>query len=236
MVQGLVIIPARNEATNIGVVLEELASHGLGLPVLVIDDGSTDATGEIATAHKAHVLTHLVNLGYSRALLTGMRYAVQKGFDFCLTFDADGQHDPRFLKHLIDRAGQPDGPDLVVGSRFLGNGGDRTPRVRRVGMRVFSGLTALVAGRRITDTTCGLRLWSRAAMEEALSAAFGDLHSEMIIYAIRRGLVVAEVPVEIRHRTSGESMYDLFASIAYPFRTLLAVLVLAQRASRPKRS
>jgi glycosyltransferase involved in cell wall biosynthesis len=235
-VLGLVVIPARNEAANIGLVLEELAAQGLGLPVLVIDDGSTDATGEIATAHGALVVTHLVNLGYSRALLTGMRYAERSGFDFCLTLDADGQHDPSSLKHLIDRAGLSDRPDLVVGSRFLGKCSERTPWVRRVGMRIFSGLTALVAGRRITDTTCGLRLWSRPAMEEALSAAFGDLHSEMIIYAIWRGLVVAEVPVEIRHRTSGESMYDLVASIAYPFRTLLAVLVLAQRASRPKRS
>jgi len=102
-------------------------------------------------------------------------------------------------------------------------------------MRVFSGLTALVTSRRITDTTCGLRFWSRAAMEEALSAAFGDLHSEMIIYAIRRGLVVAEVPVEIRPRVAGESMYDVVASMAYPFRTLLAVLVLSQRVSLPRR-
>lgn len=232
---GLVIIPARNEAANIGPVLEELAAQKLGLPVLVVDDGSSDGTGEIAAAHDALVVTHLVNLGYSRALLTGMRYAKRGRFDFCLTLDADGQHDPRSLKDLIDRASLPDHPDLVVGSRFLGKGSTRTPWVRRAGMRIFSGLTELVASRRITDTTCGLRFWSRAAMDEALSAAFGDLHSEMIIYAIRRGLIVAEVPVEIRHRTSGESMYDLVASIAYPFRTLLAVLVLAQRASRPKR-
>jgi hypothetical protein len=102
-------------------------------------------------------------------------------------------------------------------------------------MRLFSWVTAIVAGQRFSDTTCGLRLWSRAAMEAALQAAFGDLHSEMIIYAIRRGLVVVEVPVRIRSRTSGESMYGLVSSLAYPFRTLLAVLVLSQQAPRPKR-
>lgn len=233
--RGLVVIPARNESGSIGSVLEELAAQRLGLPVLVVDDGSSDTTGEISLAHNAIVATHLVHLGYSRALLTGMRYATRSGFDFCLTLDADGQHDPRSLRTLTDRASQSDHPDLVVGSRFLGKGNDGTPWARRVGMRVFSALTAFFTGRRITDTTCGLRFWSRAVMEEALSSAFGDLHSEMIIYAIRRGLVVVEVPVEIRRRTSGESMYGLVSSLAYPFRTLLAVLVLSQQASRAKR-
>lgn len=234
--RGLVIIPARNEAANIGSVLEELAAQRLGLPVLVVDDGSSDETGEIAAANDAVVATHLVNLGYSRALLTGMRYATRSGFDFGLTLDADGQHDPRSLLTLMERASQPDHPDLVVGSRFLGLNSDRPPWPRRLGMRIFSGLTALATGRRITDTTSGLRLWSRAAMHEALSAAFGDLHSEMIIYALRRGLAVVEVPVEIRRRASGDSMYGLVSSLAYPFRTFLAVLVLSRRASRAKRS
>jgi glycosyltransferase involved in cell wall biosynthesis len=232
---GLVLIPAHNEADNIGHVLRDLTQQRLGIPVLVVDDGSRDSTRDVALGHNAIVVTHLVNLGYSRALLTGMRYALRTGVDFCLTLDADGQHDPRALKELVDRANMPDSPDLVVGSRFLGRTSARPPWVRRLGMLVFSALTRLVAGRRVTDTTCGLRYWSRAAMDVALSSGFGDLHSEIIIDAIRRGLVVAEVPVEIRHRVSGQSMYDMMASIVYPFRTLLAVLVLTQRAPRPKK-
>lgn len=233
--RGLIVIPAHNEAASIGRVLDEVEAQGLGLPVLVVDDGSRDETAEIASARRARVVSHLVNLGYSRALLTGMRYACRNGFDFCLTLDADGQHDPSDLRDLVERAGRADRPDLVVGSRFLGTASDGTPWLRRIGMRLFSWVTALAAGRRFSDTTCGLRLWSRSAMEAALQAAFGDLHSEMIIYAIRRGLVVVEVPVSIRSRTTGESMYGLVSSLAYPFRTLLAVLVLSQQASRPKR-
>jgi len=230
----LIVIPAHNEAASIAGVLADVAAQRLGVPVLVVDDGSRDTTAEIAAAHGAIVMPHLVNLGYSRALLSGMRYACQRGLDFALTLDADGQHDPTYLKALVERASQPDHPDVVVGSRFLGAANDGTPWVRRTGMRLFSGLTALVTGQRFTDTTCGQRYWSRAAMEAALSAAFGDLHSEMIIYAIRRGLKVVEVPVVIRRRTSGESMYGLVSSMAYPFRTLLAVLVLSQQATRPK--
>ena len=232
MLRGLVIIPARNEAANIVSVFDELERERLGLAVVVVNDGSGDATAAIAASRGALVLTHLVNLGYSRTLLTGMRYAQRGGFDFCLTLDADGQHDPRFLKDLLARAAQPDGPDLVIGSRFLGKSTYQAPWARRVGMRLFSGLTALVVGQRISDTTCGMRYWSRAAMAEALSAAVGDLHSEMIIYAVRRGLKVAEVPVEIRPRASGESMYDAITSLVYPFRTLLALCILAQKASR----
>ena len=233
--RGLVVIPAHNEAASIGRVLDEVAAQGLGQPILVVDDGSRDETAGIAAAHGARVVTHLVNLGYSRALLTGMRYACRNDYDFCLTVDADGQHDPSFLKSLVERAERPDHPDLVVGSRFLGTTSEDTPRVRRVGMLLFSWVTAIVAGQRLSDTTCGLRLWSRAAMEAALQAPVGGLDSEMIIYVIRRGLVVVEVPVRIRSRTAGESMYGLVSSLAYPFRTLLAVLVLSQQATRPKR-
>ena len=212
--RGLIVIPAHNEAASIGRVLDEVAAQALGLPVLVVDDGSSDATAEIAAAHQALVVTHLVNLGYSRALLTGMSYTCRNRFDFCLTLDADGQHDPSFLKRLVDRACELDHPDLVVGSRFLGRASDATPWVRRLGTRLFSTITATVAVQRFSDTTCGLRYWSLAAMQAALAAAFGDLHNEMIIYAIRRGLVVVEVPVVIRERTAGESMYGL-VSIAY---------------------
>jgi len=234
-VRGLLVIPAHNEAASIGGVLDEVAAQGIGLSVLVVDDGSRDDTAQIAVAHGARVATHLVNLGYSCALLTGMRYACRESYDFCLTMDADGQHDPSFLRSLVERGECPDHPDLVVGSRFLGSVSEETPFVRRLGMLLFSWVTAMVAGQRFSDTTCGMRLWSRAAMEAALLAAFGDLHSEMIIYAIRRGLVVVEVPVRIRSRTAGESMYGLVSSLAYPFRTLLAVLVLSQQAARPKR-
>jgi glycosyltransferase involved in cell wall biosynthesis len=230
--RGLIVIPARNEAANIGAVFDELAAQRLGLDVLVVNDGSTDSTASIAASRNARVITHLISLGYSRTLLTGMRYAQDRHFDFCLTLDADGQHDPRFLKDLLARAATPDHPDLVIGSRFLGQTSYRAPWPRRVGMWLFSAVTALVTGRRISDTTCGLRYWSRAAMAEALSAVVGDLDSEMIIYAMRRGLRVAEVPVEIRPRMSGVSMYDAIASIVYPFRTLLAVAILTHQSTR----
>jgi glycosyltransferase involved in cell wall biosynthesis len=233
--RGVVIIPARNEEASLGNVLDDLKRQALGLDVVVVNDGSTDATGRLAASRGAVVVTHLVNLGYSRTLLTGMRYALERGYDFCLTLDADGQHDPRFLKTLVDRALLPDRPDLVVGSRFMGQSAYRAPWPRRLGMWIFSHLTGVVAGNRVSDTTCGLRFWSRRAMEEALTAEFG-LDSEMIIYAMRRGLAVAEVPVEIRERKSGESMYNLVTSLAYPFRTLLAVFVLTHRASKARRS
>jgi glycosyltransferase involved in cell wall biosynthesis len=229
---AVVLIPAHNEAASIAGVLEEIAGVGLALPVVVVDDGSADRTGPIAAAHGATVVTHSVNLGYLRAIQTGMLFARARSFDYCFTFDADGQHDATSLVTLRERALGPDHPDIVVGSRFLVETGYDTPWARKVGMTLFSLLTGWVTGQRIHDTTSGLRCWSRAAMDLAVTEGMGDLHSEMIICALLCGLKVAEVPATVRPRATGVSMYSLFAALAYPFKTLLTAVILTRRARR----
>ena len=229
---GVVLIPAHDEEASLGGVLEQVARTPLGLPVVVVDDGSSDRTRAIAAGMGATVVSHPVNLGYLRAVQTGMRYALARGFDYCFTLDADGQHDPAALLALRDRALQPDRPDLVVGSRFLLETGYRAPLARRVGMTLFSLLTGWVTGQRVRDTTSGLRCWSRAAVTLAVTEGIGDLHSEMIICALLRGLKVAEVAIQVRPRAHGVSMYNAIAAATYPFKTLLATLVLTRRTRR----
>ncbi len=226
------VIPAHNEEPNLGGVLDQVSRAGLGLPVVVVDDGSTDRTREVASERGATVVRHAVNLGYLRAIQTGMLFSLASRFDYCFTLDADGQHDPAALVALRDRALGPDRPDIVIGSRFIVGTVDKAPMLRRAGITLFSRLTGWMTGQRVYDTTSGLRCWSRAAVGLAVSEGLGDLHSELIISAIIRGLTVAEVPIQVRPRVHGVSMYNAITSITYPFKTLLTALILTRRARR----
>jgi glycosyltransferase involved in cell wall biosynthesis len=230
--KAVVVIPAHNEEPNLPGVLEQVARAELGFPVVVVDDGSADRTRAIAVEQGARVVSHAVNLGYLRAIQTGMLFMLANGFDYCFTLDADGQHDPAALVALRDRAEMADHPDIVVGSRFLVSTGYRAPLARRAGMSLFSHLTGWVTGQRVYDTTSGLRCWSRPAVSLAVREGLGDLHSEIIIAALLRGLKVAEIPIHVRPRVHGVSMYDAFTSLTYPFKTLLTAVILIRRARR----
>ena len=228
---GIVVIPAFNEERNLAGVLARLRATPHAGSVVVVDDGSADGTEDVARAQGAVVLRHLTNLGYAHALQTGLTYALRAGFDYCITLDADGQHDPAQIERLIARAQDADRPHIVIGSRFLGSP-YRGPFGRRVGMQLFSHLTRLGGGRRLFDTTSGFKLMSRPAMQALVTLSTGDLHSEMIIYSLLRGMRVAEVPIIVAERQHGESMYDLFASLVYPVKTVVAIALLIAQARR----
>ena len=219
-------MPAFNEERALGEVLSRLAALPLPARVFVIDDGSSDATARTARSRGASVISHLINLGYARAVRTGIRFALDAGFDYCVTFDADGQHDPASLWVLLERASREDRPDIVIGSRFVAAGSYAAPLGRRLGMTIFSLLTRSVTGQRIHDTTSGLKWMSRRAMRIVAGLSGGDLHSEMIIYSLVRGLKVVEVPVVMTERRVGESMYGAVSALIYPLKTLVSILVL----------
>src|SRR5581483_9360666 len=212
--KGLISIPAYNEEANIGSVLERVRAAQLTEDVLVVNDGSKDATAQIAESHGVRVVTHEVNRGYAAGLQTGMRYALEHGYDYLVFFDADGQHDPRYVADLRARALADGGPDIVIGSRFILPSGYHAPLGRKLGMAVFSWLT-LIGGRRIHDTTSGFKLLRRRAIEILCGQPFNDFHAEMIIFSLVAGLHVEEVPITVAERESGTSMYTWLDSIKY---------------------
>jgi glycosyltransferase involved in cell wall biosynthesis len=228
---GIVVIPAFNEERNLAGVLSRLRATPHAASVVVVDDGSADRTEDVARAQGAIVLRHLTNLGYAHALQTGLTFALRAGADYCITLDADGQHDPAHIDRLVARAKDPDRPHIVIGSRFL-EAPYRAPLGRRLGMQLFSQLTRLGGGRRLYDTTSGFKLMSRPAMQALVNLSTGDLHSEMIIYSLLRGLRVAEVPISVAEREHGQSMYDLFSSLVYPVKTVVAIALLIAQARR----
>jgi glycosyltransferase involved in cell wall biosynthesis len=224
--KGLIVIPAFNEEQSLAPVLAAIRRAGCSESVLVIDDGSTDATARAATAGGAEVLRHPRNLGYAHALRAGMRFAVAHDFDYLVFVDGDGQHDPREIESLRACALADRGLDIVIGSRFVGARDYRAPLERRLGMMLFSWLTALAGGRRIYDTTSGFKLIRRRALTPILRHAFSDFHADLIIFSLVAGLRVREVPVTVGERRAGASMYQLPGSAIYVVKTLAAIVRL----------
>jgi hypothetical protein len=206
----VVFIPAWNEEENLPAVLDELQTELPGVDVLVVDDGSTDATGEVARAHGAHVLAFPENRGLRAGIAAGYAYAHEHGYAVCGRVDADGQHPVAELRRLVDevRAGRC---DVAVGSRYL-SGDDHAPYryrlegPRRLGTAVTRRAMRVVLRRPFHDPMSGM--WAvGAAATELLSRPYtsGAPEVEALVRVTNAGLRLEEVPVEMRLRAGGES-------------------------------
>ena len=228
----LVVIPAFNEASRIRRVVEGVRRQVEG-DVLVVDDGSADATAAEARAAGAITATHASNLGYGAALQTGYRYALRHGYDAVLQLDADGQHDPASIPQLVaalERA------DVVVGSRFLHEGSYRPPLLRRVGMWLFGTVASGLAGQRVTDPTSGYQAVSRRALafyaHERYPADYPD--ADVLAMVARSGLRLTEVPVRMLPSPDGKSMHaGAVRQLYYVFRMSLALGLVPFRNEKP---
>ena len=228
--KGALVIPAHDEAENLPAVLEAVRLHCPDYEVVVVDDASEDTTAEVARLAGATVLRLPCQLGYGGAVQTGLKYARRQGYERAALMDADGQHDPRELGKL-ERTLQESGADLVIGSRFLGEGDYRMPLARRLGAWFFALLTSWLTGTRMTDTTSGFQLMGPRALRllaREYPIDFPD--AEVIVLLGRLGLRVTETPVVVHPRRAGRSMYSVGRSLYYPFKVTLATLVAVLRA------
>jgi glycosyltransferase involved in cell wall biosynthesis len=196
----LALIPAWNEAGRLGRVVERVAAR---LPVLVVDDGSVDASAEVAEACGATVVRHAANRGKGAALLTGFHWALEKDFDGVVTLDADGQHDPAEIPAFIE-AQKRTGADLVIGRRDF----SRMPFPRSMTNPFGSWLLSAVVGQPIHDNQCGYRLYRRAILALADKDAVGfEFEVDIIVEAIRAGLKLAWVDVDTIYDTGKTSYF-----------------------------
>lgn len=198
-----------------------------GYDYVIVNDGSTDDTLEICRAHGLNVLDLPQNLGIGGAVQAGHKYAQAFGYDVDVQVDGDGQHDPRYISRLL--ASIDDGSDLVIGSRFLDNGsGFKSTFLRRVGISWLGALIKLSTGKEITDATSGFRACGPRAIELFCRDYPSDYpEPESIASAIKHGLKVSEVPVNMLARQGGESSIGGINSIYYMVKVTLAVLIAA---------
>src|SRR5262245_37608632 len=204
----LVAIPAYNEEATIADVVARVRGCSPRLDLLVVDDGSVDATARIL--QELHVMTarHCCNLGYGRAIQTALLFALRRGYDAVITLDADGQHDPTPILPMHEHA-IACGYDVLIGSRFVEpRSYAGSPFGRRLGMLLFSELVRLLAKQRIYDTTSGLKILQRTVFAPLARWHFVDFHAEAIVYLMRLGYRVGEYPVTAAPRRHGQSMYS----------------------------
>jgi len=191
-----IVIAARNEELVIGQVVGEL--RGRFGHVVVVDDGSTDDTGAVARQHGAVVLRHALNRGQGAALQTGLDYALGHGASYVATFDADGQHNPDDIPHMLARMEQEQ-VDVALGSRFLGQAVGM-PAKRRLTLKAATLFQKLSTGLNLTDAHNGLRLFSRAAAKAIRIQQDRMAHASEIVAQIgRQRLKYVEVPCTIRY-------------------------------------
>jgi glycosyltransferase involved in cell wall biosynthesis len=208
---GFVVVPAYNEAEVILGVVEALGRHFGN--VVVVDDGSTDGTSELLRTHRVKVVTHAVNLGQGAALQTGITYALLRGAEWIVTFDADGQHrvDDAIAMVQLLRTGAC---DVVLGSRFLqSNGAINMPWSRAIVLKCAVWVSNLLSRKRFTDAHNGLRALSRKAAQRLSISQNGMAHaSEIISQLSKSGLVIREIPVSVQYTDyslrKGQSIFN----------------------------
>ncbi len=221
----LVAIPAWNEEGSIGGVIARVREHRGDADILVVSDGSTDRTAEIARGAGATVITLPFNVGVGGAMRTAFLHAARNGYSAMVQVDADGQHEPAELDALISGL---DDADIVVGSRFHPGSTYVVKGPRRWAMTLLSWSISRMAGTPISDTTSGFRSAGPKAI--ALFAVdypaeyLGDTVGSLAI-AVRRGLVVREAPVTMYFREYGRPSKNAIWSTLYLGRAGLALLV-----------
>jgi glycosyltransferase involved in cell wall biosynthesis len=191
-----VVIAAYNEARVIERVIADV--RHCGFSAVLVDDGSSDSTAEVAERAGAVVVRHPVNLGQGAALQTGIEFALRKGADVIVTFDADGQHRAADIAGLVDALARH-GVDYALGSRFLGGAIDLPP-VRRRLLKAATWFTRITSGLSVTDTHNGLRAMTRRGASAIRLRQNRMAHASEFLYQIAAGeLKYVEVPVRIEY-------------------------------------
>ena len=226
---AVVILPAYNEGTRLGRVLDGIRQSAPDLAVLVIDDGSHDGTAAVAREHGVEVVSHPCNLGYGAALQTGYKWAARAGYRYLAQMDADGQHDPADVVRLLAplRAGAA---DVVIGSRFVEASGYRMGAARTAGREFFQRLLVACGGPRIEDPTSGFQALTR----EAFTFCCADFYPfdfpdvDVLLLLHRRGFRLLEVPVTMAPSPEGRvPMHAGLRAVYYPYKMLLSTLRIA---------
>jgi glycosyltransferase involved in cell wall biosynthesis len=226
----LVIIPCYNEGNSLPIILEQLLKqslpHNYQMEIAVVNDCSKDDTLWVANLYPVIVLNLQVNLGIGGAVQTGFLYAQQNGFDVAVQLDGDGQHPPWELHKLINEH-EASGSNVVIGSRFLDEGGFKSSFARRLGIRYFHRLNKILTGKSVYDSTSGFRLFDRAAIKIAASK-YPDEYPEpaSLVMFSKAGLTIKEVPVIMSERLAGQSSIRNFASVYYCFKVTISMLFI----------
>ena len=223
----LAVVPAYNEAASVGDVVRKLRTHAPDYDIVVVDDGSTDATARIAEDAGACVLRLPFNLGIGGAVQAGFRFALENGYDYAVQVDGDGQHEPGEIRRL-EAAMRRERVDMVCGSRFLTEDHKYpAPISRRTGIHLFAFLLSRFVGQRVSDPTSGFRLYNRRGISvfaRDYPHDYPEVEAVLMVHWHR--LRMCEEPVRMLTRNGGVSSINGSGKSAYYMvKVLLAICV-----------
>ncbi len=225
----LVIMPAWNEAASVGNTVAEVIRTVPDCDVLVVDDGSTDDTADLAEAAGAAVLRLPFNLGVGGAMRAGYKFARRWNYEQAIQVDADGQHDPKDLINVVK--GLEDA-DISIGARFADKGSYEVRGPRKWAMVFLGWAISRIAKTRLTDVTSGFRAANARAIrqycEHYPAEYLGDTIDSLVV-AVRSGLTVTQVPVEMRPRQGGHPSHNPAKAALYLGRSGFALLIAMTR-------
>ena len=230
----LIVIPAFNEEKNIGKVLDGIRRCAPKIPVLVVNDGSRDATARVAREHGAKVISLPFNSGYGVTLQTGFIFALKNGYTTVVQMDADGQHDPRYIVDMLQKI-HNENLDVVIGSRFLEDTKYKTTFLKRMGMVIFGSLASFFCGQKVSDPTSGFQALKGKAIQFVASEYYPPDYpdADFIIMLHRYGFKTREIPVTMHPSPGNKSMHTGHKTIYYVFKMFLSIVVTLLR-QKPK--
>ncbi len=200
----LIVIPAYNESEAIIKTVNDIKAN-TNFNYIVINDGSSDDTKEVLEANKINHISHSKNRGLSEAIRTGMQYALNNNYLYIVQFDGDGQHSAKDVQKMLNTAAR--GFDIVCGSRYLNDETSDPSSLKKTAHNILQTLFYLRAHQKISDPTCGIRLYNWIVMEAFLRNSYLEVEPSTIAFLIRKGMKIAEVPVFVKDRENGESMF-----------------------------
>ena len=226
----LIIIPAYNEAENIERVVNNLIENYPQYDYVVVNDGSSDDTRKICAKKGYNFLDLPINVGLAGAIRAGIRYANYHGYDYAVQIDGDGQHDPKYIKDMLEKMRSAQA-DIVIGSRFKEK--KKPHSMRMLGSRIISGAIKLTTGgKKIEDVTSGMRLFNKRMIKNFGYIMHYSPEPDTIAYLLNCGIKIEEIQVEMYERIAGTSYLNLKNSVWYMLKMLFSILVFQWVRSR----
>jgi glycosyltransferase involved in cell wall biosynthesis len=225
----IIIVPAYNEEQNIKKVLIEIKKYDKNLDIVVINDCSIDNTGIVVSDfmknyNNVFLINHQKNQGGGKAVQSGIKFALSRGYNYAIQMDGDGQHNIHDL-YKIKNALEYENYDLVIGSRFLQRSGYKTSLIRYLGIMFFSFFASFLTRQKITDITSGFKGMNKNVMI-LFSRDYSSRHPafEAAIKVKKNGYKIKEVPVTMKKRVYGQSEFNWKRMILFPIKMIISLI------------
>lgn len=220
---SLVVIPVLNEEKSVGGVIDMVKENVRGVDILIVDDGSSDGTLEIACKKDVFVVSHPFNMGIGSSFQTGCLFAENHGYRSIVRMDGDGQHAPEYLDAILAPV-KNGNVDIAIGSRFLGKSKFKSSMGRLVGIYIISRVLMIITRKPVTDPTSGFCAMNKKAFA-FFSENCADDYPEPDILMHHKEFRITEVPISISRRSRGVSSISPLKSVYYMCKVLFSLFV-----------